>query len=110
MKPKYFEYHNFKNNRMNKTIKFILFSLFALGMATNLIAKENIGEKLVKPVVPPHKLMKFAASCDPSTASADLDVNNVRTKILNGGDMWWDLSNPKYEIPKIHNGIFNDIL
>lgn len=105
MKPKYFEYHNFKNNRMIKTIKFILFSLFALGMATNLIAKENIGEKLVKPVVTPHKLMKFAASCDPSTASADLDVNNVRTKILNGGDMWWDLSNPKYEIPKIATNV-----
>ncbi len=90
---------------MNKTIKFILFSLLALGVATNLIAKENVGEKLVKPAIVAHKLMKYAASCDPSTASADLDVNNVRTKILNGGDMWWDLSNPKYEIPKIATNV-----
>ena len=47
--------------------------------------------------------MKFGSDCEPASASADLDVNNVRTKILNGGDMWWDLNNPKYEIPKIND-------
>ena len=46
-------------------------------------------------------VMKFGSDCDPATQLADLDVNNVRTKIMNGGDMWWDLSNPKYEVPKI---------
>lgn len=45
--------------------------------------------------------MKFGSDCDPATQSADLDINNVRTKILNGGDMWWDLNNAKYEIPKL---------
>jgi hypothetical protein len=45
--------------------------------------------------------MKFGSDCDPATQSADLDVNNVRTKILNGGDMWWDLSSARYEVPKI---------
>ena len=44
---------------------------------------------------------QFANTCEPASQSADLDVNNVRTKLLNGGDMWWDLNNPKYEIPKI---------
>lgn len=43
----------------------------------------------------------FAATCEAASQSADLDINNVRTKILNGGDMWWDLNNPKYEIPKV---------
>ena len=47
--------------------------------------------------------MKFGSDCDPATQSADLDVNNVRTKILNGGDMWWDLSSARYEIPKIED-------
>ncbi len=47
--------------------------------------------------------MKFGSDCDPATQSADLDVNNVRAKILNGGDMWWDLNNPRYEIPKIED-------
>lgn len=45
--------------------------------------------------------MKFGSDCDPATQSADLDINNVRTKILNGGDMWWDLNAARYEIPKL---------
>ncbi len=45
----------------------------------------------------------FASTCDPASQSVDLDINNVRTKLLNGGDMWWDLNNPKYEIPKIND-------
>ena len=46
-------------------------------------------------------LAEFANTCKSATQSADLDINNVRTRILNGGDMWWDLNNPKYEIPKV---------
>ena len=49
------------------------------------------------------KVMKFGFDCDPATQSADLDVNNVRTKILNGGDMWWDLNTARYEVPKIED-------
>ena len=46
-------------------------------------------------------LFSYAQSqCTPPNAKADLDINNVRTTILVGGDMWWDLSNPKYEIPQ----------
>ncbi len=40
-------------------------------------------------------------NCTPPSASAELDVNNVRALIQNGGDMWWDLVGlPKYEVPK----------
>lgn len=39
-------------------------------------------------------------NCAPATARADLDINNVRTTILNGGDMWWDLIKAQYEVPK----------
>ena len=35
---------------------------------------------------------KVAAGCSPSTSQTDLDVNNVRTTIMAGGDMWWNLS------------------
>lgn len=41
----------------------------------------------------------LAASCPATKAQSELDVNNVRTTILVGGDMWWDLANGKYEIP-----------
>jgi hypothetical protein len=33
-----------------------------------------------------------------------LDVNHVKTRILNGGDMWWDLvNNSQYEVPYGNN-------
>ncbi len=36
----------------------------------------------------------------PGTASADLNISNVNARILNGGDMFWDLMNAHYEVPK----------
>jgi len=42
-----------------------------------------------------------AAGCLPAASYTILDLNNVRTRINTGGDMWWDLSgDPLYEIPK----------
>ena len=32
-----------------------------------------------------------AAGCTPSSSYDWLDINNVRTRINSGGDMWWDL-------------------
>jgi len=44
---------------------------------------------------------KIAAGCLPSSSWAELNINNVRTRIQVGGDMWWDLQGmAKYEIPK----------
>jgi hypothetical protein len=40
------------------------------------------------------------SQCAPATASMYLDVNNVHARIMNGGDMWWDLlGTAKYEVP-----------
>jgi len=40
--------------------------------------------------------------CSSSTSQIDLDINNVRARILGGGDMWWDgVETAEYEIPKI---------
>ena len=47
-----------------------------------------------------HKFSSLKAGCSAATAQRDLDINNVRTTILNGGDMWWNLSNARYEVPK----------
>lgn len=41
------------------------------------------------------------AGCATPSASAVLEVNNVRTLIHSGGDMWWDLKQfARYEVPK----------
>ncbi|HTN45343.1 MAG TPA: T9SS type A sorting domain-containing protein [Flavipsychrobacter sp.] len=47
-------------------------------------------------------IMKTAAGCTPATAVIDLDINNVRARVMTGGDMWWDQGtrNAAYEVPK----------
>ena len=37
-----------------------------------------------------HKKVNQTASCAPATASAELNINNIRAVIQAGGDMWWD--------------------
>jgi hypothetical protein len=82
----------------------LIFGVVLSTLAFSGMAKENIElQKNVTKTEANSKKMKFGSDCEPASASADLDVNNVRTKILNGGDMWWDLNNPKYEIPKIND-------
>lgn len=41
-------------------------------------------------------------NCATGTSNADLDINNVRARYLNAGDMFWDpgASQPRYEVPK----------
>jgi hypothetical protein len=50
-------------------------------------------------------LNKTAAGCNQTTATIDLDVNNVRARLMNGGDMWWDIptGSAAYEVPKGSN-------
>ncbi len=63
-------------------------------------AREIIGQ-VERRVAP-----RTAQNCAPATSSVQLDINNVRCLIHNGGDMWWDLvGNPRYEIPKVPPGV-----
>lgn len=82
---------------------------FALSISISGYAREVKGSQsgsgrgnTTNPAV--EDLRNKAASCLPATAQADLDINNVRARILNGGDMWWDLNSvAKYEIPKLND-------
>src|ERR1044072_293487 len=77
------------------------FALTCLALTSAVVqsaARPNVGT-----AQPPKKqLLKTAAQCDPATASIDLDINNVRAKLMTGGDMWWDIGigEARYEIPK----------
>lgn len=56
---------------------------------------------------PTKSVMKVAAGCDAPKSQIDIDINNVRARLLNGGDMWWDIfgsTNARYEIPKVAPG------
>jgi hypothetical protein len=41
-----------------------------------------------------------AAPCNPATAQVEMDINNIRTTLNSNGDLWWNLTNAKYEVPK----------
>lgn len=47
-------------------------------------------------------LLKTTANCKPATQAIDLDINNVRARVMTGGDMWYNVgtSQPSYEVPK----------
>ena len=46
---------------------------------------------------------KVLNDCARSTSRSILEINNIRTTLHNGGDMWWTVVNPgapRYEVPK----------
>ena len=47
--------------------------------------RENKNSSSNKPKAPP-----TVFGCPATTAQTDLNLNNVRAHILNGGDLWWD--------------------
>ncbi len=91
--------------RVINNIKLLgLSSVLLLSLQTSF-GRDNLGKAPVedRPKSNVDPRMK-SAGCASATAQRDLDVNNVRTAILNGGDMWWNLSNARYEVPKVQPG------
>lgn len=90
----------------NNFIKLIVSSAF-LGFTINADARENIGMPGGHQTPTSNNQNRSVnAQCVNATAQIDLDINNVRAKILNGGDMWWDIfgsTNARYQVPKPTN-------
>ncbi|MFI5218543.1 MAG: hypothetical protein ACHQNT_03560, partial [Bacteroidia bacterium] len=73
---------------MKTKILFIAVFVAALSL-TKSNARENVNSGNTPPKNSPNGIL---AGCSSTTAQKDLDINNVRTRILVGGDMWWDLT------------------
>ncbi len=43
----------------------------------------------------------YRAVCTNSLSSIDQEINNVRARLLGGGDCWWDLRDGRYVVPKV---------
>jgi hypothetical protein len=83
-------------------IRFILCTAI-ITFSLKVNAKENVNSTGRFPVTN-DQTEAVMSGCLPATDKADLDINNVRTTILTGGDMWWDLLNGKYFVPKPAKG------
>jgi hypothetical protein len=74
----------FKNN---KSVVFILSLLALVGTATSVKAKPNVDKNGLRPAPQLKGQLKTTAGCRPAESSVDLDINNVRARIMTGGDM-----------------------
>ncbi len=75
-----------------------LFGILAVALlAQPVSARENIG------MTGRHAAgyRTLANDCNDATAQVDLDINNVRARLLGAGDFWWDLNNARYVVPKV---------
>src|ERR1700751_1331396 len=73
----------------------------SVGLCFTTQARENVNES-------GHRLgnqNSVLRACTPGKTQTELKLNDVRTRILTDGDMWWDLNNAKYEIPKGSNSM-----
>ena len=83
---------------MKNILRLLFVALLTAGVANSVMATAYVG----LPEKGNRNLKQTTAGCSPSSAFEWLNVNNVRTRINAGGDMWWDLpggTGAKYYIP-----------
>jgi len=79
-----------------------LLIIIFLAFATS--AEAYIEPRSGKPAEANNPSVTYRSDCTPATAQIDMDVNNVRARLLSGGDVWWDLDNGMYIVPKVPVG------
>jgi hypothetical protein len=77
--------------------KLWIIALLALG-AFGLQAREPDGRP--KPTRSAKKA-QYRDVCANSESQIDQAINNVRARLLGGGDCWWDFTNGRYIVPKV---------
>ncbi len=84
--------------------KKIILLVLAICYCWTLSAKENIG--VTSQPVNPDTSAEKVADCNAATAQVDLNINNVRARVLTGGDVWWDPVSTQnhYEVPRVPPG------
>lgn len=87
---------------MNKIKLFLFGLLLSFGFAQEALA--HIGPR-DKGVSKQKKNVRFrGGDCAAATKQIDQDINNVRARLLNGGDVWWDTDDGRYIVPKVVAG------
>ncbi|MBP7540700.1 MAG: hypothetical protein KA802_12305, partial [Saprospiraceae bacterium] len=76
--------------------------LFVFLMLTFITADVNAYRPYKSGTQPGNKeTLELRELCAPATAKIELNVNNVRALLLNGGDVWWDREDGRYIVPNV---------
>lgn len=90
---------------MKKTLSNMLMMSLLLMVIVPVQGRENVKERKRTTAAAPRNSFKAeAGDCLTPAAQADLDINNVRARLLTGGDLWWNLSDARYQVPKAAQG------
>lgn len=82
---------------MKTIVKNVALSGILLLAAVTTNAREHANDKRT---IDRNSFKTEAGDCTTPAAQFDLDINNVRARMLTGGDLWWNLSEARYEVPK----------
>lgn len=88
---------------LNKNLSRTLLVALGLSCSLSVSAREEVGKPITGGSKSGGNGNKIAAGCLNSSSQSVLDINNVRTTVLNGGDMWWNLFDARYEVPKVND-------
>jgi hypothetical protein len=85
----------------------------ALGLLMTLPVIANVNPNLQRSRETPSQPgnnVSFRFNCDKALAQTDQSINNVRARLLTGGDVWWDAAPPpnatgRYVVPKVPPGV-----
>lgn len=93
-----------KNNRLRfgRSVLRLFMSLLAIGVIG--IAHARYPGELVKGASGNAPVVSTRSDCNPGKSRYDMQLNNVRATLLSSGDVWWDLTNPGYVVPKVQPG------
>ncbi|MBK7872569.1 MAG: hypothetical protein IPJ74_18745 [Saprospiraceae bacterium] len=86
--------------------KYFLLGIFILGAFTIAEARkpDDIKPGKTNSTQTNKPTVNFRENCANSVSQIDMAINNVRARLLSGGDVWWDTNNGRYIVPKVPPG------
>jgi hypothetical protein len=79
-----------------RIFKLWAFAILALA-AVSLEARQPDGRRVLRS----SEKVKYRDVCANSRSQIDQAINNVRARLLGGGDCWWDFADGRYIVPKV---------
>lgn len=87
-------------------LKYWLLGLLIIGASSLAEARkpDNRPERSAAEEQERQRRLNFRENCANSVSQIDMAVNNVRARLLTGGDVWWDTNDGRYVVPKVEPG------